>query len=319
MRRAEGANPRFLVTHTAKYLKIASKYFEADPMNLRLAHTAGFCALAVFLAAGAPHLRAQDAGPMEPPASTRFPTPPAPAKPEPPSLPPEEIIRRFAAKEDEMVRAITGYSFQKSVRIEEIGKDGKPTGQLEIVTEQILTPDGKILQKPVRRTPSTLHAVDIERGDPELVVNTPLFPLTTSQLSKYEISFGGKQPLDELSAYYFSVKPRALDRMHPYFSGVVWVDEQDLVIVKTIGKWVMETGDVTSSVLPFSVFETYRQQVGKNFWFPAYSRSDETLALNGASVPMRVTIRWTDFTPLSGAPSVATPSPDKPPAGKTAP
>src|SRR4029077_15833822 len=97
---------------------------------------------------------------------------------------------------------------------------------------------------------------------------TPMFPLTTSQLSKYEIGFLGKQPLDELSAYAFSVKPRALDRAHAYFSGVVWAEERDLVIVKTMGKWVTETGDVTASNLPFSIFETYRQEVGKNLWFP---------------------------------------------------
>ena len=60
-------------------------------------------------------------------------------------------------------------------------------------------------------------------------------------LPKYEITYGGKQPLDELSAYFFTVKPRAVERAHAYFSGVVWVDVQDLVIVKTMGKWVTET------------------------------------------------------------------------------
>ena len=37
------------------------------------------------------------------------------------------------------------------------------------------------------------------------------------------------------------MKPRAVERAHAYFSGVVWVDVQDLVIVKTMGKWVTET------------------------------------------------------------------------------
>jgi hypothetical protein len=288
-------------------------------MNFRAIHTAGFCAIVAILSAGASGLRAQDAGPMEPPASTRFPAPPPAAKVEPPSLPPEEIIRRFAAKEDEMARAITDYTFQRSVRIEEVGENGKAAGQLEIVTQQILTPDGKTLEKPVRRTPSTLKSVDLQRGDPDLFVATPLFALTTSQLPKYDISFGGKQPLDQLTAYFFTVKPRALDRMRPYFSGVVWVDVDDMVIVKTIGKWVTEIGDVTSSVLPFSVFETYRQQVGKNFWFPAYSRADETLLIGSASVPMRMTIRWTDFTPLAGRPPAAAPPVDKTPTSKTSP
>src|SRR5258708_352841 len=161
-------------------------------MNLRLICAIGVCGVAALFAVGPTSAWAQGAGPMSPPASTKFPPPPAPVKPEPPSLPPEEIIRRFAAKEDEMNRAITGYTFQKSVRVEEIGPDGKPAGQLEIVTQQILTPYGKLLEKPVRRTNSTLQSVDIQRGDPDLLVATPLFSLMTSQLSQYEITVGGK-------------------------------------------------------------------------------------------------------------------------------
>ncbi len=130
-------------------------------------------------------------------------------KPEPPPVPPEEIIRRFAAKEDEMLRASQGYGFQKSVRLEEIGPDNKASGQMEIVTQQFVGPDGRRYEKPVRRTASTLQHLQVERGDSDLIASTPLFPLTTPQLPKYEITFQGKQPLDELNAYIFAVKPRA--------------------------------------------------------------------------------------------------------------
>lgn len=247
---------------------------------------------------------------MRPPASSKLSVPLPANKPEPPPIPPEEIIQRFAAKEDEMFRAIMGYGFQKSVRLEEIGPDNKPAGQLEIITQQIVGPDGRRYEKTIRRTESTLHYLQVERGDSDLVASTPLFPLTTSQLSKYDISFQGKQPLDELNVYIFAVKPRSLDRTHAYFSGVVWVDEQDLVIVKTIGKWVSELGDVKSSLLPFTVFETYRQQVGKNQWFPAYSRSDDTIPEGNTTVPIRIIIRWTDYTPLASAlPAVPAPRP----------
>jgi hypothetical protein len=279
-------------------------------MNQRSISLACVYSLSIFLIlgtlaatpAGTLSASAQDGGPMRPPAGTKLPPPLPASKPEPPPIPPEEIIRRFAAKEDEMVRAIIGYSFQKSVRLDEIGPDNKSTGQIEIVTQQMIGPDGKLREKPVRRAASTLHYLQLERGDADLTVATPLFPLTTSQLSKYEITFQGKQPLDELSAYIFAVKPRSLDRARAYFSGVVWVDEQDMVIVKTIGKWVTETGDVTSSVVPFSVFETYRQQVGKNLWFPAYSRSDESMQAGEIRVPIRIVIRWTDYTPLGSTP-----------------
>jgi hypothetical protein len=292
---------------------------EANFMIQRSNLLAACSALALLFAAAPASLRAQAAGPMQPPESTKFPAPPPPSKPEPPTLPPDEIIRRFAAKEDEMVRAIKDYTFQKNVRIQEIGPDSKSTGQLEIVTQLRFTPDGKMYEKPVSRQPSTLHNLDLQRGDSELLAPTPLFPLTTAMLPKYEIIYGGKQPLDELSAYYFTVKPRALERAHAYFSGVVWVDVQDLVIVKTMGKWVTETGDVTASDLPFTVFETYRQQIGKNLWFPAYSRSDDTFQAGNVSVPIRVIIKWSDFTPQASAPAAASPPMAKPSDDKGTP
>ena len=292
---------------------------EANFMIQRLNLPAAYCALALVLAVAPASLRAQDAGPMQPPESTKFPAPPPAGKPEPPTLPPDEIIRRFAAKEDDMLRAIMGYTFQKDVRLQEIGPDNKPAGQLEIVTQLRIAPDGKMYEKPVSRQPSTLHFLDLQRGDSDLLAPTPLFPLTTAMLPKYEITYGGKQPLDELSAYYFTVKPRALDRTRAYFSGVVWVDAQDLVIVKTMGKWVTEIGDVTASDVPFTVFETYRQQIGKNLWFPAYSRSDDTFQAGNASVPIRVIIKWTDFTPQVGAPASAPQPMAKPPDSKGTP
>jgi hypothetical protein len=285
---------------------------EANSMTRRSTHrTSCFLTLALFLGAAPAFLQAQVAGPMQPPASERFPTPP-PSKPDTPALPHEEIIRRFSFNEDAMARAFVGYTFQKSIRIEEIGENNKPTGEFEIVTQQMVSADGRLYEKMIRRQPSTLHSVDLQRGDSaDLLASAPVFPLGTSQLPKYEITYGGKQPLDELSAYFFTVKPRALDRAHAYFSGVVWVDEQDFVIVKTIGKWVTETGDVTSPTLPFTVFETYRQQVGKNLWFPAYSRSDENFEAGKTTVPIRVIVKWSDYKPFESAPKPSE-SPGKP-------
>jgi hypothetical protein len=269
-------------------------------MTRRSTHWPAYCfALPLFLVAAPMVLRAQVAGPMQPPASGKLPAPRPPSKPDAPELPPEEIIRRFSFNEDAMARAFVGYTFQKSIRLEELGDDNRPAGAFEIVTQQMISSDGKLYEKTIRRQPSTLHALDIQRGDSgDLLAPAPVFPLTTSQVPKYEITYGGKQPLDELSTYFFTIKPRALDRTHAYFSGVIWVDQQDFVIVKMIGKWVTETGDVTSSTLPFTVFETYRQEVGKNLWFPAYSRSDENFEAGKTTVPIRVIVKWSDYKPF---------------------
>ena len=251
-------------------------------------------ALALFFAASA-SLRAQGSGPMRAPDPEKLPQPMPSGASQPPPMSPDEIIRRFAAREDDMVRAIKGYSFQKEIRVQELGPDHRPSGQYDVVLQSHISPEGKISEKMSNRQPSTLHYLDLERGDNDLVAAVPMFPLTTAMLPKYEITYGGTEKVDELNTYYFMVKPKAIERERAYFSGVVWVDTQELAIVKTIGKWVTELGDVKAGDLPFTLFETYRQEVGKNVWFPAYARSDETLEQGGAHIPIRIIVKWDKY------------------------
>ena len=58
------------------------------------------------------------------------------------------------------------------------------------------------------------------------------------------------------------------------FSGRIWVDDQDLQIVKTKGKGVPETKNNK-----FPTVETYREHIDGRYWFPTYSYADEELDL----------------------------------------
>ena len=89
----------------------------------------------------------------------------------------------------------------------------------------------------------------------------------------------------------------------------MWVDAKYLEVVKTYGKWVTDQGDVhTIADLPFSLFETYRENVDGKYWFPSYSRSDETLNQKGLEIPVRIVIKWTDFKPVPSAAQAPPPS-----------
>ena len=236
----------------------------------------------------------------------RIPTRPA-APTEQPPIAPDEIIRRFSAQEDQLARLFTTYAYRKTVRLEEIGPDGKVSGQAEIAASSLPVSDDA--RRKAGEPQSTLRFLNLERDDIEALSKIPAFPLVSSNLPKYEISYEGKQLVDELSTYVFQVKPRQLERTHAYFDGLVWVDDHDLAIVKTYGKWVTETGDAQTSQLPFTIFETYRQPIANKYWLPAYSRSDGSYDNRGITVPVRLIIRWDQYAALP---------PDKP-AGQTAP
>jgi hypothetical protein len=247
----------------------------------------------------APLAAQEPVGPQTPPKRpeiVRIPSrPEAPA--EQPPIAPDEIIRRFSAQEDQLARLFAAYGYRKTVRLEEIGPDGKVSGQAEISSSSLpLSDDAR--RKASGEPQSTLKFLDLERDDIQALSKIPAFPLVSSNLPNYEISYEGKQPVDELNTYVFQIKPRQLERARAYFDGLIWVDDHDLAIVKTYGKWVTETGDARASQLPFTIFETYRQPVANKYWLPAYSRSDGYYDDKGLSIPVRLIIRWDQYAPL---------------------
>ena len=257
-------------------------------------------------------LHAQDAaqGPLAPPPEHHVTRIGNESEPEaPPSLPEAEIVKHFSRKEDEYILSRTHYTCRKTIRIQEFGADGQPAGEFVLVTQPGRDVDGKPFEKVVEKPRSTLQHLFLRSEDLEGLQRIPAFPLTSSQLAKYDLKYLGKEQVDEIDCYIFQAKPRVVERIKAYFDGIVWVDAKYLEVVKTYGKWVTDQGDVhTIADLPFSLFETYRENVDGKYWFPSYSRSDDTLNLKGLEIPVRIVIRWTDFKPVRSASQVFAPS-----------
>ena len=246
--------------------------------------------------------RAQDAnGPLTPPPAethnvhrvTNTDTAAAP-----PSMPPALIVKAFAEKEDQYQQARIRYGYKKTVKLTEFGKDGQPSGEYQVVMVAMMDSDGKVYEKTVQKTQSSLQFIDLEPGQLSAVTRMPAYPVTTSQLAKYELRFVGDEKVDEIDCYIFEAKPKFLERGKALFQGIVWVDKQYLEVVKTYGKWVNDLGDVHVEQLPFVNFETYRDNVEGKYWFPNYSRSDDYLHLKDDTIPVRLVIKWTDIKPL---------------------
>jgi len=243
---------------------------------------------------------------------------------ESPNLPIDQVIKKVSQDEDTYFLARAKYTYRKTIRIQEIGPNGKPVGEYLLVTQAGHESDGTPVDKVVERPQSTLTHVQLESEDLDGLNRIPSFPLTTNQLGKYDLKYLGKDQVDEISCYIFQVKPKVVERVHAYFQGVVWIDDKYLEVVKSYGSWVNDLGDVKSSPqVPFTTFETYREFIDGKYWFPTYSRSDETLHLKGGEdVPLRMVIKWSDFKMVGAAPANPSPNsaaPSSAPANTTPP
>jgi hypothetical protein len=261
--------------------------------------------------------RAQDdsQGPIAPPPSYKINRIPATPHPGPPPIPIQEIIQKFSANEDAAKKIYDTYDFTETVRIEEVDGDG---GKFTVSGVEYTRPDGQRYWRVEKPPVSTLKSQSYTLEDVNTMVSIPLFFLTTDQIANYDFVYAGQQQLDQLNTYVFQVKPKMLSRKELLFQGVINVDDHDLAIVETYGKFISELADAGIK-LPFSLFEVYRENFQGKYWLPTYISSDDYLneANGGDPLHLRMVVRSTDFklnppTPPAGAP--ATPDSPQPPS-----
>src|SRR5579862_1774990 len=210
----------------------------------------------------------------------------------------DAIIQKFAAKEAEFSQARNNYTYRQTVRIQELDEAGGVRGRYEIVSDIIFSSDGKRTEKVVRAPVSTLQNLLLDPGDEQDLRNVQPFVLTTNELNKYEIRFLGKQNADEIPCYVFAVKPKKMENGQRYFEGQIWVDGRDFQIVKTFGKGVGVRKRGSDNQYP--KFETYREQIDNKYWFPVYTRADDTLHFQTGPQKIRMTVKYEDYKQFKG-------------------
>ena len=271
----------------------------------------GFLLAATFACVSA----AQDPGPLPTPPASRTQAPPPPqnqtyhtAPPpthihspgdnpittEPPSIPADQIIKRFAEREADFKLERDNYTYTQDFAIQTLDDDNRPDGEYRMTSDIIFTPDGKRFEKVTFAPQNTLERIMLSEQDLDDVRNVQPFVLTTTELPKYDVTYVGRQQVDELSTYVFDVKPKVIEKKQRYFQGRVWVDDKDMQIVMTDGKAVPDIISKNNENV-FPRFRTYRENIEKGFWFPVYTRADDYLHFRSGDVHIRMTIRYSNY------------------------
>jgi hypothetical protein len=246
-----------------------------------------------------------------------------PLDPAPPAgFTPEQIIQKFAARETEFKHARDNYTFRQTVRVDTISDDdNKVDGEYQQVTDITFSPDGRREEHVVFAPQNTLQRVMMSPADMQDIEHRLPFILTTEDLPEYDITYLGRQHVDDLDTYVFSAGPKTIVKNHRYFQGKVWVDAQDFQIVLVNGKNVPD--DVRRGHEDLSPpFTTYYEQVDGKYWFPTYTKAEGTLhfaAQQGAlsqDVHLRSIVKYTDYkqfhatsTIVSSSGAIAAPPP----------
>jgi len=204
----------------------------------------------------------------------------------------DKVIRAFTAKETEFRHALAMYAFQRDALIQTIGIAGEVTGEYHRTSRFVFDDHDQRFEKITYFPAPTLTEVTFTQEDLEDLGGVEPFALEASKIGQYNFTYVGKEHIDELDTYVFDVAPKIVPKKESerFFQGRVWVDQEDLQIVKVRGKGVPEGKQ------RFPVFETWRQQIDGRYWFPTYTRADDVLNFpNGDSVHIRMVVRYDDY------------------------
>jgi hypothetical protein len=217
-----------------------------------------------------------------------------------PSVPAAQIIQEFTAKESVYRAALDNYTYERSVKVQTIDDDNKVDGQYFQVTDISFDPDGRRIEHVVEAPPNTLERVMMSPADFSDIEERLPFVLTKEDATQYDITYVGKQKIDEIDTYVFDIKPKTIEKGKRYFVGRIWVDQKDLQIVVTNGKNVPD--DLRKGHEDLSLpFITYRQQIDGKYWFPVYTHGDGVLHFSAGNgylsqdVHMRETVKYTNY------------------------
>jgi hypothetical protein len=212
----------------------------------------------------------------------------------PPTIPVEEIIQKFAAREAEFRIERDNFTYTQSFTIQTLDSSRRPDGEYTMTSEIVFTPAGKRYEKVTYAPQSTLERISLSQQDLDDLEHVQPFVLTTTELPKYNIKYLDHVQLDELTAYVFDVSPKTIEKNQRYFQGRIWVEDKDLEIVKTDGKAVPDIRKGGQENV-FPRFETFRQNIEGHYWFPTYTRSNDVLHFSGGDVPIRMTVKYENY------------------------
>jgi hypothetical protein len=228
----------------------------------------------------------------------------------------EDILRKVAAKETEFAQARENYIYRQSVKVQELDGEGNVSGEYELVSDIVFTPDGRRQEYVVQGPINNLQRMSLDAGDQQDLRSIQPFVLTTEEIPKYQVDYLGSETLG-VPCYVFSVKPRKMEVGQRYFQGEIWVSERDFQIVKSDGRGVGLKRPGRDVQYP--KFQTLRKQVDGKYWFPSYTSADDTLNFQAGPQRMRMSVKYEEYKQFKSETTITFQIADTPPESAAPP
>jgi hypothetical protein len=212
---------------------------------------------------------------------------------------PVDLLTASAARGKELIAALRGYTYYTELTIQTVSQSDTITGKYYRFSQISFDVAGERKEKVLENQSTLPPDIYIGTNAANNLTRVYQFLITPETLNQYELNYVGKERLDELDTLVFDVKPKIKmpdpDKSNDrYLKGRVWIDQQDLCVVKVAGEALPEQSSHRTPK-----FETYFQNYDK-YWFPSYTSADDSIRVGRHFTRVVVNVRFTGYKKVSG-------------------
>ncbi|HYL98197.1 MAG TPA: hypothetical protein VEZ90_04525 [Blastocatellia bacterium] len=205
---------------------------------------------------------------------------------------PSQVLVKAIENGQRVIDVLKNYECVRETKVEPIKPDLVIAGTYKRVSK---------LRRPSSEQIETVTELKSDLGDDyrvsgqflERLARLYYFLIGSHTADTYEFNYVGRERIDELNTYVFDIKPKVhkLDSRSAtrYLKGRIWIDGQDMEVVKVAGEIMPPAGPHRTAR-----FETYFQNHG-SYWFPAYSWADDDLPDGDAAYRAIIIIRYSQY------------------------
>ena len=211
---------------------------------------------------------------------------------------PAEILSAAAERGKELLAALREYTCYAELTIQTVSQSDTITGKYYRFSQISFDREGNREEKVLENTSSLPEGIHIGTNTANNLTRVYQFVITPETLTQYDLNYVGRERVDELNTLVFDAKPK-FNLPNPdkselrYFRGRVWIDEQDLCVVKVEGEVLPEQRSHRTPK-----FETYFQNYD-TYWFPAYTKADDRIRSGRYFTRVVVNVRVTGYKKVS--------------------
>ena len=208
--------------------------------------------------------------------------------------PPDDWIRRVAARETETEAARSHYTYRQTVTVEDFTPKGIKAGMYREIREVVFSPTGERSEHAVGKPIVQLERIKMTEEDFKDLRDIQPMLITKESLFLYERKYRGEDTVDSIACWMLEIKPRQILQGQRFFEGTLWVDQRDFSVIRTEGRAVPQIVTTKEENL-FTRFTTIRSKIDGDHWFPAKTSGDDVLPFRNGPQRIRTNIDYTNY------------------------